>query len=355
MVTVNLKEYNAKRRRKLTIVLVILIVAVFALMIFSIAQTRFHTTFLEAWEVIYHRIMNIPPVGYDQIMRDHFVFNEDIPRALCAIFVGASLSVCGAVMQSMTRNPLTDPYTMGLSSAALLGVVIAIALEICIIPGIIGNDAAIVNAFVFTLIPAAVIIFLTTFKKLSSTMMVLTGIGIMYMFTSISTFIRINVEAEKLEEIYRWTVGSMSMVTWDAVLPTLAVMILMVVAFTLLANRINVLALGDRPAQSLGVNPIRMRIVCLLLISVAVATCVSFTGTIGFVGLVCPHITRLITGNNNKVLIPFSALTGALMLLLADTAVRMLPYGLPAGVITAVVGSPLFIYFLYRQRKIENF
>ena len=352
---IDLTPHYRKTRRKLTIIGGVLIAVLLVLTVFSIAQTRFPTTFMQAWEVIYNRIMGIPPEGYMEVMRDDFVFNKDIPRALCAVMIGAALAVCGAVMQSMTRNPLTDPYTMGLSSASLLGVVLSIMLGISIIPGLTDTAATIANAFVFTLIPAVIIIFLSTYRKMSSTMMVLTGVGIMYVFSAFSTFIKINAEPEKLDEAYRWSVGTLSMIEWNSVLPIAIVTILACVIFTIIAKQINILSTGDNVALSLGVSPVRLRAFCLLIISIAVAACVCFTGSIGFVGLVAPHITRLFTGNDNRKLIPFSALVGALLLLTADTIVRMIPYGLPAGVITAAIGSPLFIFFLYKQRKTETF
>lgn len=350
-----LKEHYAKQRKKMMIILAVFLIGLAVLAIFSLAQSRFPTTFLQAWEVIYNRIVGIKPVEYMDIMRDYIIFDSYVPRIICAICIGAALAVCGAVMQSITHNPLTDPYTMGLSSASLLGVIISIILGISIIPGLEGDGATIANAFIFTMIPAAIIIFLSTFKKINSTMMVLIGVGVMYVFNSVAVFIKINAEPEKLEEAYRWSVGTLSMTDWDSVAPVVIVTLIAVVSFTLMANRINIITTGDKTSQSLGVNPFRLRSICLVIISVVVATAVSFTGTIGFVGLVIPHITRLFTGNNNKLLIPFSAVLGAIMLLAADTIVRMIPYGLPAGVITALIGSPLFIYFLYRQRKVETF
>ena len=147
----------------------------------------------------------------------------------------------------------------------------------------------------------------------------------------------------------------MSSVGWEDLLPLLAAALLVLTAFMLLSKNINVLTAGDKVSQSLGVDPVRLRIICFLLISVAIAVVVCNTGTIGFVGLVAPHIARLFTGNDNRLLIPASATIGGMMVLLGDTLVRLLPGGLPVGVITALIGSPLFLYFLYRQRKQENF
>ena len=134
-------------------------------------------------------------------------------------------------------------------------------------------------------------------------------------------------------------------------LPLMAAFILMLLFGLVIANKINVMSTGDNLSKSLGVNPIRLRVVCFMVMSVATAGCVCYTGSIGFVGLVAPHIARLFVGSDNKILIPTAAVLGAVMVVVSDIAVRMIPGGLPVGTITALIGSPLFIYFLYRQRK----
>lgn len=348
------KIYHQKRKFRFLIAGVLCAV-LFALVLYSFSLSTFPLTVEEAYTVIYNRIVGKVPVGYLEIMTDHIVIDLTLPRTVCAVFIGAALAICGGIMQSMTHNPLTDPYTMGISSAALFGVALAIALEITIIPGLIGNDAIMANAFVFALIPAILITIMTTFRNLSSTMMVLIGIGIMYMFTAFSTFIKINAEAEKLEEIYEWSVGTLSGVDTSAVMPVFAVFLLMIIIALGFAGKVNIISSGDQTARSLGENPVVIRIIFFVMISVCVAVCVSFSGTIGFVGLVAPHIARLFTGNNNKVMLPAAAIIGALMMLSSDCIVRYLNMGLPVGVITALIGSPLFIYFLYRQRKSSTF
>jgi iron complex transport system permease protein/cobaltochelatase CobN len=186
-------------------------------------------------------------------------------------------------------------------------------------------------------------------------MMILVGIGMMYLFSSVTTLIKFNANEEALHEIYIWSLGTLSKVNWTNVVPLVATAIIIMVGFTFLATRINILASGDKVAQTLGINPVALRIVCFSLVSIGVAVVVRYTGTIGFVGLVAPHITRLFMGNNNKLLIPVSAIAGAMLILVGDIIVRMLPGGLPAGVITALIGSPMFLYFLFRNRMNKNF
>ena len=349
MVCPETKTYRAKERRAYLYVVAI-IFAIAILFIYSLSKSSLPMSFMEAYQSLYNRIVGIEPESYRQWLVDQVVYNDNLPRTIVAILVGIILAVSGAVMQTLTRNPLADPYTIGISSAALFGVTLSIICGISIIPGS-GDISIISNAFVMALIPSATIIFLSSFKKMSPTMMILIGIGLMYVFSSINMFLKVNADPEKLEEVYEWSIGTLSNAGWSATLPLLCASVVILAAMLILSNRINVLSAGDNMSVALGVNPLKLRIICFLLVSVAVAVAVCFTGTIGFVGLVGPHIARLFVGSNMKRLIPASALIGALMVLCADIGVRIIPGGLPAGVVTALIGSPLFIYFLYRQRK----
>lgn len=343
------KLFRAKERRAYIYVAIALI-AIAILFVYSLSQSSLTMSFSEAYTALYNRIAGIEPANYRQWLVDRTVYNDNIPRSLAAILVGIILAISGAVMQTLTRNPLADPYTIGISSAALFGVCISIICGFSIIPNA-GNLSVISNAFIMALIPSAVIIFISSFKKMSPTMMVLIGIGLMYVFSAFTMFLKINADPEKLEEVYTWSVGTLTGTDWSAILPLLCASVMILIVMLILSNRINVLSAGDNMSVALGVNPLKLRIICFLLVSIAVAVAVCFTGTIGFVGLVGPHIARLFVGSNMKRLIPASALIGALMVLCADVGVRMIPGGLPAGVVTALIGSPLFIYFLYRQRK----
>ena len=354
----NSKEHYLFTKKRSIIISLILVVAAFLLAVYSLSVHNFEISFPEAMRIVINHITgNIPSreTDYPGWIRDTVVMKYTAPRTIAAVIVGVILAVGGAIMQTLTRNPLTDPYTIGISSAAMLGYTIAIVYGICIIPFVSGDYVAMVNAFVFALIPSAAIVFVSSFKKLSPIMMVLIGIGMMYMFSSFSTFIKFNASDEDLQNIYEWSVGTLSDVGWDDMALLIVTGISTIVVFMLLARRINILNAGDKVAQSLGVNPVRLRVVSFVVLSMVVAVVVCNTGTIGFVGLVAPHIARLFTGSDSKVLIPAAAVIGALMVLISDTLVRIIPGGLPVGVLTALIGSPLFIYFLYKQRKNSSF
>ncbi len=348
-------EYRGKaRRRALWILVFIAVVA--AIAVYSLSVDKFGISMDDVITFLSNHFSgNVPEKSTDYMgwMTDKRIMNSTVPRTLGGIGVGAALAICGAMMQSITRNPLTDPYTIGISSAALFGVAISISYGICIIPFVDGESDAsmMVNAFVFAMIPALAIIFVSTFKKMSPTMMILVGIGMMYMFSAFTTFVKYNAEAEDLHEIYEWSIGTLSRMDLADSLPVFIAFIMILIFGMAVANKINVMTAGDNLSKSLGVNPIRLRVLCFVVMSVATAVCVCFTGSIGFVGLVAPHIARLFVGSDNKILIPTAAVIGALLVLVSDVAVRLLPGALPVGTITALIGSPLFIYILYRQRK----
>ncbi len=321
---------------------------------YSLSVSRLEMTFAQALEAVWNHITgNVPSRAedYQAWWRDYVIVNDNAPRTICGACVGIVLAASGAAMQSITRNPLTDPYTIGISSAALFGVTVFITSGLCIVPFLEGDSGKIANAFLFALVPAFAIVAVSTFKRTTSTMMILIGIAIMYMFNAFTTFLKFNASEEDLQEIYQWSLGTLSFVGWNGVAMLIAASAILLTVMAAMSNRVDVVAMGDKEAVSLGESPVRVRIACLAAISVATAVAVCFTGTIGFVGLVAPHIARLFVGSSTKALVPASALIGALMVVGSDCIVRMLPTVLPVGVITALIGSPLFLYFLYMQRK----
>ncbi|MDR0524094.1 MAG: iron ABC transporter permease [Candidatus Methanoplasma sp.] len=342
--------YRALWRRRLLFTLA-MAAGVAVLAVYSLSVSDFNITFAEAFSCLADHVAGVPPDGYIKWIMTDIVINDNAPRAICGIAAGGSLAVSGAVMQSVTRNPLADPYTIGISSAAMFGVTIAVILGIAVLPSGLEEAGVIANAFAFSLAPAAAILFVATFRKVTPTMMVLIGIAMMYMFSAFTTFLKFNATDDALAEIFEWGLGTMAGTDWSSV-PPMAVSFAAMALFSMaLANKMNVLSAGENASSSLGVNPARLRVACFVAVSLATAVTVCFTGTIGFVGLVAPHIARLFVGSDNKILIPVSALVGAFTILGADCIVRLLPGGLPVGVVTALVGSPLFLYFLYRQRK----
>lgn len=326
-------------------------VAIVILYFLTLAATSIEVGVTESWRIFADGVRGIEPDNFRDFLKSKVVYQENGPRALVAICVGATLSVGGAVMQSLIRNPLADPYTLGISSGAMFGMVLSVGLGISIVPFVSDDNSMMINAFVMSLIPTAVIVFLSSFRKVTPTMMILCGIAVMYIFNAFTTIIKYNVEEDTLSMIYQWSIGSVSGQSWGGSWKVALASLLVIVPMMFLSSRIDLVAQGDKISQSLGVNPNRMRILALIIVSIGTSVCVCYTGTIGFVGLIAPHIARIFVGSRSATLIPASACLGALMVLLADVVVRLYLPSIPVGAVLALFCSPLFIVILARMKK----
>lgn len=283
---------------------------------------------------------------------DWIVFTIRLPRILTGLAAGLSLGIAGAAMQSMMKNPLADPYTTGISSGASFGATLAIVLGFNLLE-LGGTAGLIVTAFVFSLIPAAVIIMVSSLKNTSAATMILAGIAVMYLFNACTTLIKLGASDSSLSAVFQWSVGDLSGSTWTSFYIILVFALVGGALLMAMSKKLNILITGDKNATALGLNAHRLRIVLLILISLMAASVVCFTGIIGFIGLVAPHIVRIFLGSDNRYLIPASAAFGAVLLMVADLISRVViaPTFLPVGVITAFIGCPLFLYLLIKQRK----
>ena len=344
-------EFLSKNKFRYLIMAAVLIGSVL-LAVYSFGKGSQVISMDKVWEVIGNHLHNTVPSRSDDYwgwLYNRLIFEGTIPVGIGALLVGAILGMAGAVMQNCVRNPLADPYTTGISSAALFGVTINLALGISILP--VTEDAGnIVNALVFAMIPCALMLLLSIRGKTTTTQLVLIGIGVMYLFSAITMMLKYNAEPEILNQIYAWSVGSVSKIGWTGVYCLLPTTILLFISLYILSPRIDVVAMGDNMSHSLGVDPVRTRLLCMVIISCATAVAVSFSGSIGFVGLVIPHVSRLLVGSKSKMLIPCSAVLGTFLLIGAEILSRMLTQGLPAGAITALIGAPVFLYFLFKIR-----
>jgi len=273
-----------------------------------------------------------------------------IPRVLMALLAGFGLAAAGAGMQATLKNPLASPFTLGISSGAVLGASLAIIIGISFVGG---EYFLIGNAFLFSLIPAFVIFGLSRIRKATSEMMILVGIAMGYMFAATSTLISYFSPAEDLKALSVWMMGNLGRATWPDLGPLSIVLVLCLLLLFWKTQELNVMNAPDEAAKSLGVNVERIRIFIIALTSLITASIVCFTGMIGFVGLVAPHITRMIVGTDNRFLIPASGLLGAVFLIGADMiAVKLIePSVLPVGVVTAFLGGPLFLYLIIRKKR----
>ncbi len=293
-------------------------------------------------------------------LHDYIVWELRLPRALGAAIAGASLASSGAIIQISLRNPIASPYTIGLSSAAALGASIAIILgagfisQYPYVPVITNPWIVILNAFILCIITIAIIGIVAGVRGSDPVTVILTGIAISYLFSAIVSILQYLSQAEALKAVVIWLLGDLSRMGWGYLRISSLSMILIPMAM-LFSWRLNALTLGEEVAQSLGVNVKRIRMVSAVISGLMVVFIIPFTGTIGFICLVSPHIARLIVGSNALHIIPASALTGAILLVLADILARTMlaPLELPVGAITSCIGGPFFIYLLIRSKRVQ--
>ena len=356
--------YHKYRRAhyKCFILCAVLLAAVVLIFFTGLTMTQGTMTFAEAYRYLFDYLMASDKTEYMDMLRqtDYMdwlktreVVELNFPRLIAGICVGTTLAICGTIMQSVVKNPLADPFTTGISSGALLGVSLVIAMGITVIPFATGVFAIMSNAFIFALIPTAVIVFFSIFKKnLTPAMMILVGIAVMYIFSAFSSMIRYRADPESAQEIFTWTLGSLGGVSTNEAMILVATTVIAVLIGIFIPHLLNVMTTGDKVSTSLGVRVKLFRVSCLIIVALLAATCVSFSGTIGFVGLVCPHVARMLVGANNKFVIPCSGIVGMVMLTGSDCIAKTITLsGLPVGAITALIGSPIFIYLLIKQKK----
>ena len=338
------KQYKAFRYTKMLFLIGSAVILLFLIGI-KLGIGSYPISFGDVYSTLWHHLKgDIENYSYDNV-----VWNQRMPRLLTAIFVGVGLSAAGAAMQSMMKNPLADPYTTGISSGAGFGAILAICTGIAFVSGPYG---IVVNAFIFALVPAAIILFLSTFKKATTTMIILAGIAVMYIFNAMQSYIMLISSDEKTASAFEWTVGTLNKASWDNFGIIFGVAIVGSCLLFMLARYLNALNSGDNYARTLGINVEHIRIIILIIISIIAAGIVSFTGIIGFVGLVGPHMARILLGSDNKYLIPGSMLTGATLMVVADMLAKAFTATpVHIGIVTALFGGPLFLYLIMRQKK----
>lgn len=283
---------------------------------------------------------------------DYLLWNIYLPRVVLGTVAGAGLAVCGVVMQSLMNNPLADPYTVGISDGACFGAVAAIVAGFSL-ASLSQSMGVVVSAFVCGLIPAVIIIVLSRIVRLTPATSILIGVSLSYLFSGLETMIMVSTDTETLQSAYLWQIGTLNGATWEDCVYPLAITVVCSMFMMLSARSLNLLSLGDDTATSLGLNVDQFRMVCMILTSVCIAAIVSFCGVIGFVGLVAPHIVRILIGGDNRFLIPASMVCGSLFILVADLIARTIiaPEELRVGVIVSVIGAPFFLYVILRRKR----
>jgi len=279
-----------------------------------------------------------------------------LPRAIFALLIGAILASCGAAMQGMFRNPLADPSLIGVTGGATMGASIAIVLGLTVISSSYWWGFVIISAGAFiggSLTTLMVYRLAVSERGTSVAMMLLAGIAVTAFASAVSTLCEFFADNEHLRRISLWQMGSLEGAHWLQLLILFVAAGLLLIFLQRQAQGLNALLLGESEARHLGIDVDALKLKLILWVAMAVGIAVAMAGTISFVGLIVPHLVRLLIGPNHRYLIAASAMTGALLLLLADTLARTVisPSELPVGVVTAIAGAPFFIALLRRRKQ----
>lgn len=278
------------------------------------------------------------------------VWHVRLPQALMAVFVGVALATAGTEMQTTLNNALASPFTLGMSSAAIFGAALAIVLEISL-PGVPAQWLVPANAFLFALLSVMLLRAAASRGRAGSETLVLFGIALFFTFNALVAILQFVATEQALQQLVFWTMGSLGRAAWPEV-QVLAVVLAVMVPLSWRASwRLTALRLGEERAQALAIDVRRVRLHSLLRVSLLTASAVSFVGTIAFVGLVGPHVGRMLVGEDHRFLIPAAALSGALMLSAASVASKVVLPGvlIPIGLVTALIGVPFFVWLIWRR------
>jgi iron complex transport system permease protein len=326
-----------------------LVVAIVLLGSFSITRGPLSLSIPEVYAALFNRVF--PDLfSTPGELAERTIWYMRLPRLLMGLAAGFNLAIAGAVMQPVLRNPLASPFTLGISAGAGFGAALAI----------IGGKGfgggvffVVINAFVFSLLTALLILGMSRYKGASPGNMVLAGIALSYLFSAGTTVMQYFADSWAVTEVVFWMVGSLGKSTWNNLVFMLPVMLICIPYLLLKTQDLNVMNTGDDVAASLGANVRWSRIMILMAASLLTATTICFTGAIGFIGLVAPHMARMILGGDNRFVVPAAGLVGALLLSGSDLVAMNIipPTVIPIGVMTAFMGVPLFLYLIMKNRR----
>ncbi|HMR82652.1 MAG TPA: iron ABC transporter permease [Niabella sp.] len=341
-----MQEYNAIRRKRIIYFTVI----TFLLVIFLILGMITGSGIISVAD-----LGNIF-TGKGSELQEKILFSIRLPRLFAAVLSGLALAVSGTIMQSVLRNALGSPFTLGMSNAAAFGASLAIMMPSIVnfVPSGIAQQIVIpLSAFAWSLSGCFFILFLSRQQGASPVVMVLGGIIVSPLFAALTSGLQFFADDSKLASIVYWHFGDLSKGTLHDVFVQALVILPLCLYFTANARHYNALNQGDDIAQSLGVNVKRFRLTSMIMASLITSVVVSVYGIIAFVGLVIPHIVRRLIGGNEIFLIPGTALTGAVFLLACDIISRTIisPIALPVGIVTSVIGAPVFIVLMLKSKS----
>ena len=349
----HIKELE-KRNKRNTMVILAMLMAVIAIGIACLFVGSSNMSFRDALDAL---------LGGGTGAQSRIIWKIRVPRVLAAVIAGSGLAVSGLIMQTTLNNAMASPSTLGVSNAAVFGANLSI---IVFAGGFLstGNNiqsfdvganpyATSVLAFIFSTLSILLILGLCTVRSFSPNVVVLSGMAIGSVWTAATTILQFYATDVGLSAAVIWSFGDLGRATYRTDVIMAVAVLAGLVFFMLMSWKYNALLSGEATAKTMGVNVEGLRFVSLLLASVITAACVSFLGIIGFVGIICPHVTKKLLGQDHRVTIPVSCLMGSLLLLLADTLSRSLGSGsaLPVGAITSLLGAPFFIAIIFSRKE----
>jgi iron complex transport system permease protein len=292
-----------------------------------------------------------PSIPWADNIDAQIFFVARLPRVLAGALVGSTLAAAGVVMQALLRNPLATPFTLGVSAAAALGAMSAIALHLDLTA--LGATAIPVMCFSGAMIGTALVYFLATRMSggLSTNVLLLAGVTLNTLFSALITFVQYLVDAADWYRTARWLLGNLDVSSFNPILAATPLIGLSLVLFAMLPRTLNLLTLGEDVAGSRGVDVVRAQRIAFLSASLATGAAVSLAGPIGFIGIVVPHLVRLLVGSDHRIVLPAATFFGAAFLVICDLIARtvMSPIELPVGIVTAIIGGPFFLWLLVRK------
>lgn len=341
----NLDTQSTKKKVNFCAILIILLIVLFLLSVLALCLGKYNIKFGECLSILFTEIFKIKQDA--DATKVAVIMNLRLPRIIATILVGSALAVSGSAYQAIFKNPLVSPDFLGVSSGACIGAATAILL---------GMNSTLISIIAFIGGIIAVIITVSLpmlFKNRSNIMLVLSGIIVGSLMSSILGFIKYKADpSSELASITYWTMGSFSGVDNNNLLVMFIILIPPMVLTILMSWWLDVLSMGENEAKTLGANTKVIRIILIACSTLLTAGSVCIAGTIGWVGLIVPHFARLLVGSSNKKVIPTSILIGAVFMLIIDTLTRIIGVDeMPVSVLTGIIGVPFFVILMYRRRK----
>lgn len=347
-----LSKYQKYSRKKLLIIFT-LVIALCTLILISLSLGSSSFGIIESLKSIFYFLFP----GSKGTLAYNIIWTLRFPRVLMAIVAGIALAASGLIMQSTLHNPLASPYTLGISSAASFGAALTIILRSSLFSyfrsGLGYEIPTILTSFFFATVCIIIVYILAKVQKGSSETIILLGIAMMYLFSAGLSLLQYIGDPDELAELVYWMFGSLSKSSWPKLAIASAIILFILPLIYKWSWDLNALASSDENAQSLGINVKKLRLKGLILASLMTAIITSFLGPIAFIGLVAPHLARMIIGGDHRFMLPTSCLVGAVLLLMSDTIARTIvsPIVIPVGIITSFIGVPLFIHLMLKRRR----